>query len=312
MVDRSVALVALAPTIARAHAAAARVRAPRTLTAYASEWRSFSAWCAAHGIAPLPATGAALALYVAHIGQRRKPSGVNVAVAAVAWEHRQARMVSPHREPSVLDQLEAHRREKGTRPTRKAPLTVDLLRSVLAVLPAGLDGIRDRALLLLGFAGGFRRSELVALDVADLTFCDDGVSVLLRRSKTDQHGAGQTKAIPFGAHQETCPVRAVRALLAEGAIAEGAIFRALDRRAHGRRLSGHAVAAIVKSRAEAAGLVLDLSGHSLRSGVATSAARAGKDVFEIMATTGHKKTDTVAAYVREASAFERNATRGIL
>jgi integrase len=213
----------------------------------------------------------------------------------------------------VLDQLEAHRREKGTRPTRKAPLTVDLLRRVVDALPASAIGTRDRALLLVGFAGGFRRSELVALDVCDLTFSDEGVSVLLRRSKTDQHGAGMTKAIPFGANESTCPVRALRAWLGARGITDGPVFRALDPAHMDARLSAHAVAAIVKARAEDAGLEpRNLSGHSLRSGVATSAARAGKDVFEIMATTGHKKTDTVAAYVREARAFERNASRGLL
>lgn len=311
-IDHSEALAKLAPVIARAEAQAANIRAPRTLDAYAGEWRFFEAWCAEHAIPCLPVTPAALALYVAHLGQRRKPSGVNVAVAAVAWAHRQARLASPHREPVVKDQLEALRREKGTRPTRKAPLTVDLLRLVVDALPSTLAGLRDRAVLLLGFAGGFRRSELISLEVADLTFSDEGVSALLRRSKTDQHGAGMTKAIPFGMRASTCPVRALRAWLDGAGIVEGPVFIALDRRAHGQRLSDHAVAGIVKARAAAVGLELDLSGHSLRSGIATSAARAGKDVFEIMATTGHRKTDTVATYVREAKAFERNAARGLL
>jgi integrase len=307
------ALEALAPTIARAKEAAVNVRAPQTLASYKREWVAFERWCRAHTIQPLPVTPSALALYVAHLGTWRKPSGVNVAVAGIAWAHRCARAPSPHRDPVVLDQLEALRREKGTRPARKAPLTVDLLRRVVDAMGQDLEAVRDRAILLFGFAGGFRRSELVALDVADLTFSNEGVSVLLRKSKTDQHGAGITKPIPFGGSAETCPVRVLRAWLDIASIAEGPIFRRLDRAGRGKRLSGHAVAKIVKERAAAVGLSpKDLSGHSLRSGVATSAARAGKDVFEIMATTGHKKADTVAAYVREAKAFERNAVKGIL
>lgn len=313
LVQDAAAMAVLAPTIARAKVAAANVRAPQTLAAYRREWLTFEAWCRLHTISPLPATPGALALYIAHLGTSRLPSGVSVAIAAIAWAHRIARVPSPHRDPRVLDQIEALRREKGTRPKRKDPLTVDLLKRVLAAMGNDLEAVRDRAVLLLGFAGGFRRSELVARDVADLTFSNEGVTVLLARSKTDQHGRGITKPIPYGGNLETCPVRALKAWLTAAAITEGPIFRRLDRAGYGKRLSGRGVATIVKERAQAAGLSpRDLSGHSLRSGVATSAARAGKDVFEIMATTGHKKADTVATYVREAKAFERNAVKGLL
>ena len=171
-------------------------------------------------------------------------------------------------------------------------------------------GIRDRALLLVGFAGAFRRSELVSLDVADLSLTAEGLLINLRRSKTDQDGEGRQVAILVGAHEQTCPVRAMRTWLERSGIADGPVFRSIDR--HGRlsaaRLSDQAVALVVKRYANRVGMSAhSFAGHSLRAGFVTSAARAGEPERRIMRQTGHKSMEMVLRYVRQANTFSDNA-----
>ena len=170
--------------------------------------------------------------------------------------------------------------------------------------------MRDRALLLLGFAGAFRRSELIGLDRAAVALTTDGLVVTLRRSKTDPEGAGRKIGIPYGSHPETCPVRAFRAWLEASRITAGALFRPINRHAQlgTRRLSAYAVALIVKRYATAAGLnASEFAGHSLRSGLATSAAQAGASERAIMNQTGHRSLNMVRRYIREGSLFRENA-----
>jgi integrase len=176
-----------------------------------------------------------------------------------------------------------------------------------------LKGLRDRSLLLLGFAGAFRRSELVALDVADLQFCNGGLRVTIRKSKTDQDGLGATIAIVPGS--TACPVRAVRAWIKAAKISDGALFRPLTRKGKvsNRRLSGRAVAEVVKKYARRAGLrAMDFSGHSLRSGFLTSAAARGASIFKMMDVSRHKSVDTLRSYVRDAEMFRDHAGNGLL
>jgi integrase len=172
-----------------------------------------------------------------------------------------------------------------------------------------LIGIRDRALLLIGLAGSFRRSELVALNVDDVQVIGDGLVVTLRRSKTDQEGEGRKVGIPYGSNPETCPVRALRAWQEASGIEAGALFRSVSR--HGKiggRLSGFAVAIIVKRYAGAVGLeAAGYSGHSLRAGLATAAAIRGASERSIMAQTGHKSAAMVRRYIRDGSLFRENA-----
>ena len=180
----------------------------------------------------------------------------------------------------------------------------------------GIDpaGCRDRALLLLGFAGALRRSELVGLDVADVTEGTDGLTVRLRRSKTDQEGAGRTVGIPYGSNPATCPVRAWRAWLEVSGVAEGAAFRPVDRHGHigGTRLSAQAVALVLKRHAARAGLDPgEVAGHSLRAGLATSAAAAGVPERVIAEQTGHRGTAMLRRYIREGSLFRENAASAV-
>ena len=179
---------------------------------------------------------------------------------------------------------------------------------------SGLKGIRDRALLLLGFAGAFRRSELVGLNVADLEFVDQGLIVHLRRSKTDQEGVGRKVAIPY-ARGSACPVKAAKDWLTAAGISEGPLFRPVTRHGHmaEERLSGHAVAKIVKARAAAVGLnAKGYSGHSLRAGLITSAAMLGVSIWKIKAQSGHRTDAMVARYVRDADLFVNNAAGAVL
>lgn len=315
--DHIDAIIALGPTIAQAKENAEHTRAKRTLAAYAEEWAKFTAWCEAHKIQFLPATPTALALYVAHLGTWRRPRGIGVAIAAVAWHHRQARVSSPHRDVAVLDQLDGLRRRFGTRAKRKAPMTAEVTRdAVAAITDDDAAALRDRALLLVSFAGAFRRSELVAIDVPHLTWSEDGVEVMIPFSKTDQLGEGETVAIPRSDPDRPCPVRALREHLDSAGIVDGPVFRSLDPARGSRkkdRLSDHGVATIIKSRLAAAGYDPDeFSGHSPRAGMVTSAARAGRDVFEIMGTTRHRGVQKVADYVREAQKFRRSGARGLL
>jgi integrase len=178
-------------------------------------------------------------------------------------------------------------------------------------LPPGLLGMRDRALITLGFAGGFRRSELVALDVADIVFVDEGLQALVRRSKTDQDGQGLLKVIAYGSGPATCPVRSLQDWLELATIGEGPIFRPLDRhgRVHDRRLTPHAVAVVVKRAAAKVGLPEEMfSGHSLRAGFVTEAKKNGADDAAIMDQTGHKSLAMVHRYHRRTKKWEKPAS----
>jgi integrase len=285
------------------------------VASYRAAWQAFAAWCRGKGLTALPAAPEAVALYLtARADTGHKPATVALDLAAVNAAHKTAGQPS-FREAAPEQQVMAGiRRTHGTAQRRVAPMLPGDLRAASNALPPGLLGVRDRALLLLGFAGAFRRSELAALEVEDLAFTEDGLEVTLRRSKTDQEGKGEKKGIPCGSDPATCPVRAVKAWLEAVKLEAGPVFREVTR--HGRMkaaaLAGRSVARVVKRSAKAAGLdAAKYSGHSLRAGLATAAAKAGKRTETIMRQTGHKSADMVARYVREASLFTDNAAAGI-
>jgi integrase len=239
-----------------------------------------------------------------------EPGKSDSRLVVIAQAHKAANLPTPTGGSLVRRTHAGIRRTIGTAQTGKAPTVVEDLKRMLSRVPATRVGLRDRALLLLGFAGGFRRCELVALNVDDLEFSAAGLIVNLRRAKTDQEGAGRRLGIPYGASEKTCPVRSVQAWLESARIADGAVFRSLDRfqRVQPRRLSDKAVARIVKRRAAAVGLdPKRYGGHSLRAGLATSAAAGGASERVIMAQTGHRSADMVRRYIREADLFKSNA-----
>ena len=216
---------------------------------------------------------------------------------------------SPAQREHVRTVLKGIRRTLGTVQEQAAPVTVEVLRLLISVLPATLAGQRDRALLLLGFAGALRRSELVALKVEDVQFVNAGATITLRRSKTDQEGAGTVKGIAYGENKYTCPVRMLKAWLKEAGITKGPLFRPLDRwgNLQAGHLSDRAVALIVQRTVAAAGLdPKQYSGHSLRAGLITSAALAGASETEIMRQSGHKSSQMVQKYIRVADVFKEN------
>ena len=293
-------------------------KAPNTRRAYRTQWRTFAAWCARYGRESLPSAPATLALFLADRAQGRlKVASLALALSAIRAAHFDAGLADPAANPEVRTIWEGIRRTHGAAQRCAAPLTGDAVRSIVAALSkqASRRSARDRALVLVGFGGAFRRSELVALDVGDLTFDPvRGVVVRVRRSKTDQLGEGADVAIPFGSQPEVCPVRALEAWRVASGVEEGALFRAVDR--HGKvggRLDGRDVARTLKELAARAGLASALvSGHSLRAGLATSAALAGHSDRAIMAQGRWKSRTMVDRYVRTADAWRDNAAAGLL
>jgi integrase len=198
----------------------------------------------------------------------------------------------------------------GTAPAQKAPALTADIRTMVDAAGDSTIGARDRALILLGFAGAFRRSELVGLDVEDCAFGKDGLTVTLRRSKTDQEGVGRRVGIPYGSNPETCPVRTMQVWMEQAGITAGPLFRSINRHGHvgPGRLSGIDVARVVKKLAQRAGLdSAKFAGHSLRAGHATSSAIGGASERSIMNQTGHRSVQMVRRYIRDGSLFRENS-----
>jgi len=289
-----------------------QARASNTWRAYRADWEHFSGWCATRELASIPSDPETVALYLAEHADLLKVATLQRRLCAINKVHKAAGCASPASMANarVRETWRGIRRVKGLAQQVKAPVLTADLRQMVAELPAGLQGARDRALLLLGFSGAFRRSELVALNIEDLEFREDGLVITLHRSKTDQEGAGRQIGIPYGSDPTTCPFRAARAWLKAAALEAGALFRGVDRhgRLGGTRLSDKSVALVVKRYATAIGKdASHFAGHSLRAGLVTAAAMAGASERSIMAQTGHRSTAMVRRYVRNASLFQDNA-----
>ena len=289
----------------------AQAKALNTIKAYRTDFLNFTAWCEAYGLTSLPASPETVANYLTEsVENGMKVSTLTRRISSISQAHQAANIESPTHSMIVRSVMAGIRRNKGTAQQGKTPVLTADIREMVSTLPNNLLGVRDRALLLLGFAGAYRRSELVSLDVEDITFARDGLKVLLRKSKTDQEGQGITKGIAYGSHLETCPVRALQQWIEVSGIETGSLFRSINR--HGQmhgRLSDKAVALIVKRQAAAAGLDPQLyAGHSLRAGLATSAAEAGVNERTIMKQTGHRSENMVRKYIRMGSLFQENAS----
>ncbi len=307
----STAMAAVQEPAERVQDYASRSKSAGTIKAYASGWRDFLAFCADRDLSALPASEQTVALYLSSMADRgAKAATIARRLVVISQAHKGADLPSPTTASLVHRVHAGVRRTIGTAQPGKAPALVADLKRMLEKLPATRVGFRDRAVLLLGFAGAFRRAELVSLDIADLEFSGAGLIVTLRVSKTDQEKSGRRIGIPFGTAENTCPVRALQAWLESARISDGAIFRPMDRfhRVQPTRLSDKAVALIVKRRAKAVGLdPKRYAGHSLRAGLATSAAAAGASERVIMSQTGHRSADMVRRYIREGSLWRENA-----
>ena len=285
-------------------------KAENTLRGYQCDWRDFCAWCDGSGLRPLPASPESIAAYIAQAAQRLKVGSIQRRLNAIAEAHKATGLESPTHSPIVVNTMKGIRRTLGTAPVQKAPALTDDIRAMVNATDGGLIGVRDRALILLGFAGAFRRSELAGLEVEDCAVGKDGLTINLRRSKIDQEGIGRKVGIPYGSNPETCPVRNVQAWVEQAGIDSGPLMRPINR--HGQmqsgRLAGSEVARIVKKLALRSGLDPGkYAGHSLRAGHATSASIAGASERSIMKQTGHRSVQMVRRYIRDGSLFRENS-----
>jgi site-specific recombinase XerD len=288
-------------------------KAEATRRAYRSDFDIFRAWCASRAASALPATAESVAAFLACEVQRGiRPSTIGRRVAAIRYAHKLAGHPVPTDSEVVKATVRGIRRTLGSAPRKKTPATAERIIAMALGTGNGLKAIRDRALLLLGFAGAFRRSELVALDCADIEESDTGLKITIRHSKTDQEGEGATIAIVRGSI--ACPVGAVKAWRDAAGITTGPLFRSLRKGGKvGARLSAQSVADVVKAHAENVGLDPALfAGHSLRAGFLTSAAKRGASIFKMMDQSRHKSVDTLRGYVRDAEIFKDHAGAGLL
>jgi site-specific recombinase XerD len=295
---------------ARAHEYLTQAKAANTRRAYRADWADFAAWCGKYRRQPLPALPDTVAYYLADCSERLKVSTLQRRLATIAEAHRAAGHESPNRHARVRLVWQGIRREKGIAQDHKKPTLTKHIRLMVAHLPDTLLGLRDRALLLVGFAGAMRRSELVGLDVSDVAQADEGLVITIRKSKTDQARQGRKVGIPFGSSPETCPVRAVHGWLEASGIENGPLCRPVNRHQQvlENRLSAWAVAEVVKRSLKAAGKsTRGYSGHSLRAGLVTQATIAGASERSIQDQSGHRSLLVLRRYIRDGSLFRENA-----
>lgn len=302
----------VAPLVEAAQDYARAARADNTRRAYGVAWQDFATWCEEKELAALPASPSTVGLYLTDRAATHKVATLRLRLVAIRQAHVLAGYSLDTHAREVREVFAGIIRTHGTAPTKKAAAVVEIIRDAVRVLDKaqGLRPLRDRALLLVGFAAALRRSELVALDLADVAFNADGVVVNLRRAKTDQEGKGAEIGIPFGRDPLTCPVLALRAWIDAAGIEAGAIFRGINKagRVGADRLTDRAVALLVKAAVEAAGHdPADYSGHSLRSGFITSAARAGVPEAHIQNQSRHRSLPVLRGYIRRGSLFTDNA-----
>jgi site-specific recombinase XerD len=290
-------------------------KAPGTIRGYQSDLALFEGWCRARGVCALPATPEAVATYLASLAE----SGLMVNTisrrcSAIKYGHKLANLESPTEKESVKATLAGIKRTVVLPSKRKSPFLSEHAKAMASGAPVGMRGIRDRALILFGFASAMRRSEIVALDVADLEFVEDGLRVTIRRSKTDQQNVGCVIAIPRGS-PASCPVRAIRNWLSASGIESGPIFRSIRKggRIRPERLSSKFVCDLVKTHARKLGLdAAKFGGHSLRAGWISSAARKGASIFKISDQSRHKSMDVMRGYIRDSELFQDHAGAGLL
>ncbi len=283
-----------------------------TRKAYRSDWKQFEFWCQARCLAALPAAAETIALYLADLQRTHKPATLQRKLASLNRAHEAAGYHSPAtmREAVVSETLKGIRREQGTLQQGKEALLMKDLRRIVADLPDTLQGQRDKTLLLFGFAGGFRRSELVALCVEDIAANEQGLIVHLRKSKTDQEGQGAVVGLPYGSRPLTCPVRNYQNWLRLSQLNEGPVFREVNRHGQLGAIALHAssVARILKRAVRKIGLdPAVFAGHSLRAGFVTEAYLNHASEIDIMRQTRHQSLATMRRYIRNQTLFQKNA-----
>jgi len=276
-----------------------------TLRAYKSDYKDFASFCIKHGFKSMPTEPKILTLYLTHLSQTSKFSTLKRRLASISVIHKVSGHYIDTKHPMITENLMGIKRIKGSYQKAKKPILVNELKLIVNVIDKDKNEkrkVKNKALILVGFAGGFRRSELVGILFEDIDFVPEGVKIFIKRSKTDQSGEGMTKGIPYFSNSDYCPVISLRNWLEKSKIKSGKVFDMSDK----------SVALAIKKYTAIAGLDSNkYSGHSLRSGFATSAAELGAAERSIMAMTGHKTTQMVRRYIHEANLFKNNALNKI-
>ena len=289
-------------------------KANNTLRAYKSDFKDFGAFCAKHGFDSLPTEPKVVSLYLTHLSKSSKISTLRRRLVSIGMVHKIKGHYLDTKHPIIIENLMGIKRVKGSIQRGKKPILINDLKSIINVINEQdineIKKYRDKTIVLVGFGGGFRRTELISIDHDDLEFVAEGVKITIKRSKTDQFGEGMIKGLPYFTNEQYCPVNNLKKWLELSNIKSGPIFR---RFAKGPvltnyRLTDQSVVLIIKEYLALAGIEnKNYSGHSLRSGFATVAAESGADERSIMAMTGHKTTQMVRRYIREANIFKNNA-----
>ena len=281
-------------------------KAANTLRAYKADFNDFTSFCLKNGLSSMPTEPKVLSLYLTNLSKTAKFSTLKRRIASISVIHKIKGHYLDTKHPIIMENLHGIKRVMGTHQKSKKPILINDLKLIIKAIDENqnndLKRLRDKALILIGFSGGFRRSELVNLDYEDIEFVEEGIKIFIKRSKTDQSGEGNLKAIPYFQNQDYCPVLKLKEWIDKSKNKSGKIFKISDK----------LVAITIKKYALLAGLEANkYGGHSLRSGFATSAAEAGAEERNIMAMTGHKTTQMVRRYIQEANLFKNNALNKI-
>jgi site-specific recombinase XerD len=294
-------------------------KANNTVRAYKSDFNDFGLFCAKNGFKSLPSEPKIVSLYLTHLSTKEaRMSTLKRRLVSIGVIHKLKGYYLDTKHPSIIENIMGIKRRKGSIQIGKKPLLINNLKEIINVIDQQkkeeIKKLRDRSIILIGFSGGFRRNEIVSLDYEDLDFVQEGLKISLRRSKTDQFGEGFTKALPYFDNSKYCPVVSLKKWIEISKIRSGPVFRRLSKGSKllKNRLSDQTVALLIKQYLQLTGIdSKNYSGHSLRSGFATSAAESGVEERSIMAMTGHKSTEMVRRYIKEANLFKNNALNKI-
>ena len=289
-------------------------KANNTLRAYKADFKDFSAFCVKHGFSSMPTEPKVVSLYLTSLSANSKISTLRRRLVSIGIVHKLKGHYLDTKHPIIIENLMGIKRKIGSIQTGKKPILINHLKQIINVIDEEkiekIKKLRNRTIILIGFGGGFRRTELISIDYEDIDFVEEGIKIILRRSKTDQFGEGLIKGLPYFTNEKYCPVTSLKNWLTLSKIKTGPIFRRFAKGSilTNYRLTDQSVVLIIKKYLKIAGIDnKNFSGHSLRSGFATVAAESGADERSIMAMTGHKTTQMVRRYIRDANIFKNNA-----
>ena len=289
-------------------------KANNTLRAYKSDFKDFGAFCVKHGMSSLPSEPKVVSLYLTHLSKSSKISTLRRRLVSISMVHKLKGHYLDTKHPIIVENLMGIRRLKGSIQEGKKPILINHLKSIINAIDKRKMGdikkFRDKSIILIGFGGGFRRNELISINYEDIEFVREGLKITVKRSKTDQFGEGMIKGLPYFTNEAYCPIINLKKWLEISKIKSGPIFRRFSKGLSltNKRLTDQSVVLLMKEYLNLAGVEnKNYAGHSLRSGFATVAAESGADERSIMAMTGHKTTQMVRRYIKEANIFKNNA-----